>query len=246
MIVADTLIESMRVLWRRFRQEEAQLVDLAARYPGRVVSQSGQGMDLVLDDDRIPPMPGVQLAAVPGTSPVLRPGTRVTLGWLGADERYPRAFLEWDGVTGAVSVAQAVDQGVRLSRNVDAPATLLPLLRVDGDVAGQHGLVQGPYPSVSAGVGVPTFVDGTDQWFRVSVILAAQQSVGATLFTASFGRAYTGSRAFAVAGCDSGWVSVVATLSGVTVKAGANDYSGGLIMDAGTYVIDVFTGGTVS
>lgn len=140
---SDPLIEAFRKIVLRVLNDTNQ-IDFRAFYPGRVTSQAGPGglVDLFLDDERLKSKVGVPLAAIPGMTLALAPGTRVLLGWLGGDEQFPRVFPAWDGngglttvklqsTTSAAIVAPAVNLGddpgaapVMLGTAVSAQAAL--------------------------------------------------------------------------------------------------------------------------
>ena len=92
----DPLVEGIRALVRRVL-EDVDFIDYRARYPAKVIWQEGQTVSVQFDDDRLPPKQGVPLALPPGVTATIRPGTRVTVGWLDGSESKPRAFPEWDG-----------------------------------------------------------------------------------------------------------------------------------------------------
>lgn len=92
----DPLVEGIRAIVRRVL-EDVDFIDYRARYPAKVIWQEGQTVSVQFDDDRLPPKQGVALALPPGVTATIRPGTRVTVGWLDGSESKPRAFPEWDG-----------------------------------------------------------------------------------------------------------------------------------------------------
>lgn len=133
MALADPLIEAIRSLVLRVLNDSDRL-DFRALYPGRVVSQDGAGgaVDFSFDEARLKSKSGVPLAPVPGHTLALAPGTRVLLGWLGGDERFPRVFPAHDGAGGLTSIAvQAtlsaalVAPAVNLGQDPGASAVML-------------------------------------------------------------------------------------------------------------------------
>lgn len=83
-------------------------IDYLALYPARVVSQSGQAVDLRPDDPRFPALEAVPLnLGLPGVEVDVEPGARVLLGFAGGDPSKPRATL-WE--SGAVR-SMRVDAG---------------------------------------------------------------------------------------------------------------------------------------
>lgn len=74
----------------------AARLDFFAFYPAKVVSQSGNELDLQPDDSRIPGMAGVPMRlGIPGVTATVAPGSRVLLGWAGGDPQRPVATL-WE------------------------------------------------------------------------------------------------------------------------------------------------------
>jgi hypothetical protein len=65
-------------------------------YPAKVVSQSGNQLELLPDDTRIPPLSNVPMRlGVPGITATVAPGSRVLLGWAAGDPQKPVATL-WE------------------------------------------------------------------------------------------------------------------------------------------------------
>lgn len=103
-------------------------IDYLALYPARVVSQSGQAVDLRPDDSRLPALEAVPLnLGLPGVEVDVEPGARVLLGFAGGDPAKPRATL-WE--SGSVR-SMRVDAGVDLVVNGGSKA----VARVDDTAA---------------------------------------------------------------------------------------------------------------
>lgn len=69
-------------------------LDYLALYPCKVVGQSGNTVEVVPDDPRIPGTTGVPVySGTPGTTSVIPDGTRVLLGFEGGNPRSPYVAL---------------------------------------------------------------------------------------------------------------------------------------------------------
>ncbi len=86
----------------------------ASCYWAKVVSQSGNTIDVNPEDTRVPPMAGVPLTVgVPGTKLSVSAGARVLIGWSGADPRFPYVH-GWDQSENAIKVTHAVSGKLEL------------------------------------------------------------------------------------------------------------------------------------
>jgi len=85
----DRLKSSIKAMVRVFSGAE---LDYFAYYAARVVSQSGNKLDLTPDDTRIPGMTSVPMRlGIPGITATVEPGSRVLLGWEGGNPQKPIA-----------------------------------------------------------------------------------------------------------------------------------------------------------
>lgn len=90
-------MDRLRDAFRRAVRSALSSVDYYALYRARVVSQSGQKVDLTPDDKRLPGLQNVRLRhGVPGLEVTVIPGCYVLLGWDNGDPSAPFASL-WDG-----------------------------------------------------------------------------------------------------------------------------------------------------
>lgn len=89
-------------------------VDYLALYRAKVVSQSGQTLDVQPDDSRIPGLSGVPiLLGLPGCEVQVQPGCYVLVGWQNGDPAQPYALL-WEGGASTTTItvkAQTVNLG---------------------------------------------------------------------------------------------------------------------------------------
>jgi hypothetical protein len=89
----DRLKSSLQAIVRTFADSP---LDYKAMYPAKVVSQSGNQLELLPDDTRIPPLSNVPMRlGVPGITATVAPGSRVLLGWAAGDPQKPVATL-WE------------------------------------------------------------------------------------------------------------------------------------------------------
>lgn len=80
-------------------------LDYMAPYRGTVVSQSGQTVDVTMDDPRMPGMSGLPLqAGIPGLFVKVLPGARVFVAFENGDPAKPVACL-WDQGAHVLSVS---------------------------------------------------------------------------------------------------------------------------------------------
>jgi hypothetical protein len=100
-------------------------VDYLAFYPCRVVSQSGQLLDLIPDDTRLPSISGVSIRhGVPGLSVAVPTGTRVLLGFDGGDPSRPFAALwERGGTATQIAVNGSSTRAAREGDDVSRTST---------------------------------------------------------------------------------------------------------------------------
>jgi len=131
-------------LWDRFKasiesvleQLVGARLDYLARYPARVVSQTGNKLELLPDDPRIPGIKGVPiLVGVPGLEMTVPPGARVLLMFEGGDPSEPRAEI-WAS-------------GTPITVTFDASTTIKFGKNALKGVA-RHGDTAGPYLITSA------------------------------------------------------------------------------------------------
>lgn len=100
-------------------------VDYLALYPARVVSQSGQRLDLIPDDPRVPSISGVPMRhGLPGASVTVPVGTRVLLGFDAGDPARPFAALwEANGIATQIAIngssTRAAREGDDVTSTVD-------------------------------------------------------------------------------------------------------------------------------
>jgi hypothetical protein len=101
-------------------------VDYLALYPARVVSQSGQLLDLIPDDPRVPSISGVPMRhGLPGASVTVPIGTRVVLGFDAGDPARPVAALwEAGGTATQIAINGSSTKAARDGEAVNASAAL--------------------------------------------------------------------------------------------------------------------------
>ncbi|MCS7069102.1 MAG: hypothetical protein N2313_04595 [Meiothermus ruber] len=132
----ERLKRSLRLLTREAR------IDYLALYPARVLQDHGDmRLDLEPDDPRLPLLVRIPLRVfLPGAYVKVQPGSRVLLGFEGADPAKPVAYLWEAGGTVVVEVTTVAGRKVRLDdeagkTRVYDPALLeleAPLVRLAG------------------------------------------------------------------------------------------------------------------
>lgn len=180
-MISDPIYEYLRTIVRRVLNDR-DYIDYRARYAARVDSQSGDEVDVTFDDDRLPPLVGVPVAWTPGGSVTLRPGTRVTVGWLAGDERYPKAFLEWDGSGGIATVDQAASTSWKWTTPL---GEFSAALKAGHLLNGYSTSVSRVTPGTAMGGGSATSVGGGDILCKVTFTEGGTPGAG-PLFTLQF------------------------------------------------------------
>lgn len=237
-MTGDTFIESFRSLVRRVLTD-ADFIDFRARYAGRVIAQNGQLVDVAFDDaERLKTKTNVPLAALPGREVQVRPGTRVTVGWIGGDESKPRAYLEWDGEGGFSTVA---DQATESWTWTTPRATFSDALQAahlhNGTAVSATNVVVGN--GLGAG-GLVDSVSGGDIMCTVAVKAGTMATPG-ILFTHTFARPFKNAAGVLTApevqltDVDSAGATVLA-LTPVNIVVGTTDS----LVSGNTYKIKLF------
>jgi hypothetical protein len=183
-VIADSFIEDFRKLVRRVLNDR-DFIDFRARYAARVTAQSGMEVDVVFDDERLPAARRVPLSWIPGATVTVQPGTRVTVGWRGGDEREPYAVLEWVGGGGLTSATVVASSAVTFTTPiVTASATLKA-----GHLANNYspGSVT---PGTAMGGGTVTSRGGGDILCSVTFTEGGTPGAG-PLFTLAFHEAFS-------------------------------------------------------
>lgn len=150
----DSLTEAIKSIVRRVL-EETNVIDFRALYPARVVSvgEDGREVDVSFDDERLKSKTGVKVVPMPGLSIVLKPGTRVLIGWKGGNgEEPPVAHLMWDGNGGVSKLLQKAD---------DECSWDTPLGKFSGELQAAHLLSGSSYNATSAIRGEALGTEGT-------------------------------------------------------------------------------------
>ena len=147
----------LRAAIREIVRAEVRDLTYALWRPCTVVSQSGDLLDLRPDDDHVAPPTGVPYRTLPGVRLTIPAGTRVLLGYEGADPRRPVALLaEYSVVTrlavnGATTKAardgEAVNSSTAMATWIDAVSTLL---NTPGVVTGSVDAVTAPGSAIGA------------------------------------------------------------------------------------------------
>ena len=136
----------------RFMRTVFPRIDYLALYPARIVKQTGQAVDLIPDDPRIPQLEAVPLnLGLPGVEVDVAPGARVLLGFAGGDPAKPRATVWESGSVTELRVTSTTKVGVTaptVELGGDGAVTVkladgsVPIARVGDQVTGTAG----PYP----------------------------------------------------------------------------------------------------
>lgn len=104
----------------RFIRDVMSGVDYYALYPAKVVSQSGQTVDVVTDDARFGSITGVPIRTfAPDVEITVSPNARVLVGFEAGDPSMPYAALWQSGAIVSVAIAGDTD-AVALASRVDA------------------------------------------------------------------------------------------------------------------------------
>lgn len=147
----------LRAAIREIVRAEVRDLTYALWRPCTVVSQSGDLLDLRPDDDHVAPPTGVPYRTLPGVKLTIPAGTRVLLGYEGADPRRPVALLaEYSAVTrlavnGATTKAARDGEAVNSSTAMDTWITAVStLLNTPGVVTGSVGAVTPPPGAIGA------------------------------------------------------------------------------------------------
>ena len=210
-MIADSLIESIRTIVRRVL-DDRDYIDFTARYVGRVASQSGNEVDVFFDDARLGTKRNVPLAVMPGLVLTLSAGTRISVGWIGGDERLPRAYPEWDtggALTGYVLTVPTAEidgklqvdsdalvegnQHVKGNSQVDGNEQVNGDLTVLGDEACRHTVAGGTLPMASPTNGLVTSVTllaGGDRMSTWTMVTSDNIGPGLALFDVTLGTGY--------------------------------------------------------
>jgi hypothetical protein len=99
-MTADRLKESIFALVRA----ALPTLDYYALYRGKVVTQSGDKVDVIPDDSRIPDMSAIPIKlGLPGVSIQITPGAYVLIGWEGGDSQRPYVMV-WETGANVVSL----------------------------------------------------------------------------------------------------------------------------------------------
>lgn len=183
----DGFFESIRTIVLRVLTEES-FIDFRGLYPARVVEHKADNtVSVVFDDERIKTKSGIPLATAPGQRIQLASGTRVLIGWKGADETAPYACLVWDGGGGVIELTETASK----ARAFDTPSsTFTGYAVVDKYVKTPH-LVNGASVSMANTLrgtalgprGQVTRVSGGDIVCNVSVMTDPQSPGAGTIFT---------------------------------------------------------------
>ena len=103
-MVSDRLKTAIRKIVEDYLSER-DAVDYRGFYAAKVVSQTGDELDLRFEDDRIRSKSSAPLCpATPGQVPVLTAGTRVLVGWIDGDPSEPYVVGVWLGDGGLKSL----------------------------------------------------------------------------------------------------------------------------------------------
>lgn len=104
----------------RFVREVMSGVDYLALYPAKVVSQSGQTVDVFTDDVRFGSITGVPIRTfAPQVEIVVVPNARVLVGFEAGDPRRPYAALWESGSLTSIAIAGSADAAA-LAARIDA------------------------------------------------------------------------------------------------------------------------------
>lgn len=88
----DHLKDVVRALVRK----EVAKLDYMATYPAKVLSQSGQAVDVEPDDARLPKMTNLPIRhGLPGVEVKVAAGARILVGFAGGNPKKPEAYL-WE------------------------------------------------------------------------------------------------------------------------------------------------------
>lgn len=134
-------------LWRLIRAA-LPAADYLALYPGKIVKQNGNKVDVQLDaGDRIASPSGIPLRlGIPGATAKVSPGARCLVGWDNGDPRYPFAAL-WDA--GATTLELTVEANkVTLSgtEQITIQGGLVKLSDTASLAVARVSDMAGPYP----------------------------------------------------------------------------------------------------
>lgn len=134
-------------LLRRIGMQLVPSVDHLACYPAKVVSQSGQTVDVECDDSRVGQLSRVPLQlGIPGGEVTVLAGARVLVGWHGGDPRKPYATT-WE--SGATVLTLNLDASTKIAINGGSMLTLDgTVVKLNGGVKpiARVGDTAGPYP----------------------------------------------------------------------------------------------------
>jgi hypothetical protein len=104
----------------RFIRDVMSSVDYYALYPAKVVSQSGQTVDVVTDDARFGSITGVPIRTfAPDVEITVSPNARVLVGFEAGDPSMPYAALWQSGAIVSIAIAGDTDSSA-LTSKVDA------------------------------------------------------------------------------------------------------------------------------
>jgi hypothetical protein len=104
----------------RFIRDVMSGVDYYALYPAKVVSQSGQTVDVVTDDARFGSITGVPIRTfAPDVEITVSPNARVLVGFEAGDPSMPYAALWQSGAIVSIAIAGDTDAAA-LAAKIDA------------------------------------------------------------------------------------------------------------------------------
>jgi hypothetical protein len=122
----------------RFVREVMSDVDYHAMYPARVVSQSGQTLDVLTDDARFGSLTGVPIRTfAPDVEITVQPNARVLIGFENGKPTAPYAAFWESGAIVSIAIAGDTDAAAlaaKLDATINAFVTATPVAQ-DGGAA---------------------------------------------------------------------------------------------------------------